>query len=179
MDYSLQDNNYNVGMPRSSDDGSNYDIIARVKDAVATPGETELKQMTAFYQELTALRKSSPLFTLGDGATVMKRVDFRNTGADQQTGLLVMTIDDGMQAGASLDSRVDGIVVAINAAPESRTLQDFAGTSLQLSAIQQAAGDRSLASGVQVAADGSVTLPAGRLPFSSCRRASRRALACR
>ncbi|WP_163416143.1 alpha-1,6-glucosidase domain-containing protein, partial [Escherichia coli] len=80
------DNNYNVGMPRSSDDGSNYDIIARVKDAVATPGETELKQMTAFYQELTALRKSSPLFTLGDGATVMKRVDFRNTGADQQTG---------------------------------------------------------------------------------------------
>ncbi len=109
----------------------------------------------------------------------MKRVDFRNTGADQQTGLLVMTIDDGMQAGASLDSRVDGIVVAINAAPESRTLQDFAGTSLQLSAIQQAAGDRSLASGVQVAADGSVTLPAGRLPFSSCRRASRRALACR
>ncbi|ENY6047337.1 pullulanase-type alpha-1,6-glucosidase [Klebsiella pneumoniae] len=160
VDYSLQDNNYNVGMPRSSDDGSNYDIIARVKDAVATPGETELKQMTAFYQELTALRKSSPLFTLGDGATVMKRVDFRNTGAEQQTGLLVMTIDDGMQAGASLDSRVDGIVVAINAAPESRTLQDFAGTSLQLSAIQQAAGDRSLASGVQVAADGSVTLPA-------------------
>ena len=63
-------------MPRSNDDGSNYDIIARVKDAVATPGETELKQMTAFYQELTALRKSSPLFTLGDGATVMKRVDF-------------------------------------------------------------------------------------------------------
>ncbi len=96
VDYSLQDNNYNVGMPRSSDDGSNYDIIARVKDWVATPGEAELKQMTAFYQELTALRKSSPLFTLGDGATVMKRVDFRNTGADQQTGLLVMTIDDGM-----------------------------------------------------------------------------------
>ncbi len=69
-------------MPRSSDDGSNYDIIARV-NAVAT-WVTELKQMTAFYQELTALRKSSPLFTLGDGATVMKRVDFRNTGADQR-----------------------------------------------------------------------------------------------
>ena len=34
VDYSLQDNNYNVGMPRSSDDGSNYDIIARVKDCL-------------------------------------------------------------------------------------------------------------------------------------------------
>ncbi len=88
-----------------------------------------------------------------------------------------MTID-GMQAGASLDSRVDGIVVAINAAPESRTLQDFAGTSLQLSVIQQAAGDRSLASGRLPLTVWSRCRP-GRLPFSSCRRASRRALACR
>jgi hypothetical protein len=33
-----------------------------------------------------------------------------------------------VQAGASLDSRVDGLVVAINAAPESRTLNDFPAT---------------------------------------------------
>ncbi|MCX2622839.1 DUF3372 domain-containing protein, partial [Klebsiella pneumoniae] len=81
-------------------------------------------------------------------------------GAEQQTGLRVMTSDDGMQAGASLDSRVDGSMVANNTAPESRTLQDFADTSRQLSAIQQAAGYRSLASGGQVAAGGSGTLPA-------------------
>ena len=60
--------------PRSSDDGSNYDLISRVKEMVAIPGEPELQQMTAFYQELTQLRKSSPLFTLGDGSAVMKRV---------------------------------------------------------------------------------------------------------
>ena len=160
VDYSLQDNNYNVGMPRISDDGSNYEVITRVKEMVATPGEAELKQMTAFYQELTELRKSSPLFTLGDGSAVMKRVDFRNTGSDQQAGLLVMTVDDGMKAGASLDSRLDGLVVAINAAPESRTLNEFAGETLQLSAIQQTAGENSLANGVQIAADGTVTLPA-------------------
>ena len=160
VDYSLQDNNYNVGMPRISDDGSNYDVISRVKDMVAAPGEAELKQMTAFYQELTELRKSSPLFTLGEGSAVMKRVDFRNTGSDQQAGLLIMTVDDGVKAGASLDSRLDGLVVAINAAPESRTLNEFAGETLQLSAIQQAAGENSLAHGVQIAADGTVTLPA-------------------
>jgi hypothetical protein len=116
--------------------------------------------MTAFYRELTGLRKSSPLFTLGDGSAVMKRVDFRNTGPDQQAGLLIMTIDDGVQAGASLDSRVDGLVVAINAASESRTLNDFTGDNLQLSTIQQAAGDGSLASGVEIAANGAITLPA-------------------
>ncbi|VFS67063.1 Pullulanase precursor [Raoultella planticola] len=90
----------------------------------------------------------------------MKRVDFRNTGPDQQAGLLIMTIDDGVQAGASLDSRVDGLVVAINAASESRTLNDFTGDNLQLSTIQQAAGDGSLASGVEIAANGAITLPA-------------------
>ncbi|WP_159237403.1 pullulanase-type alpha-1,6-glucosidase [Raoultella terrigena] len=160
VDYAMQDNNFNVGMPRSSDDGSNYDLISRVKEMVATPGEPELQQMTAFYQELTQLRKSSPLFTLGDGSAVMKRVDFRNTGADSLAGLLIMTIDDGVQAGASLDGRVDGLVVAINAAPESRTLHDFNGENLQLSAIQQAAGEGSLANGVEIAADGAITLPA-------------------
>ena len=160
VDYAMQDNNFNVGMPRISDDGSNYDVISRVKEMVATPGEAELKQMTAFYRELTGLRKSSPLFTLGDGSAVMKRVDFRNTGPDQQAGLLIMTIDDGVQAGASLDSRVDGLVVAINAASESRTLNDFTGDNLQLSTIQQAAGDGSLASGVEIAANGAITLPA-------------------
>ncbi|TDQ20932.1 pullulanase-type alpha-1,6-glucosidase [Raoultella sp. BIGb0149] len=159
VDYAMQDNNFNVGMPRSSDDGSNYDLISRVKEMVATPGEPELQQMTAFYQELTQLRKSSPLFTLGDGSAVMKRVDFRNTGADSLAGLLIMTIDDGVQAGASLDGRVDGLVVAINAAPESRTLHDFNGENLQLSAIQQAAGEGSLANGVEIAADGAITLP--------------------
>ena len=30
--------------------------------------------------ELASLRQSSPLFTLGTGAEVMKRVDFRNVG---------------------------------------------------------------------------------------------------
>ncbi len=44
--------------------------------------------MTAFYQELTALRKSSPLFTLGDGATVMKRglPQHRRRSADGSAG---------------------------------------------------------------------------------------------
>ncbi|CAI1520454.1 pullulanase-type alpha-1,6-glucosidase [Serratia fonticola] len=160
VDYSYQDNNFNVGMPRISDDGDNYSLITSVKDAVATPGQTEIAQMTSFYQELTQLRQSSPLIALGSGHEVMKRVDFRNTGAEQQLGLLVMTIDDGVQAGNDLDPQADALVVIINAAPEARTLNDFTGENLTLSAIQQNLGDRSLASGVNITAEGSVTVPA-------------------
>ncbi|TQI80016.1 pullulanase-type alpha-1,6-glucosidase [Serratia fonticola] len=160
VDYSYQDNNFNVGMPRISDDGDNYALIASVKDAVATPGQAEIVQMTSFYEELTQLRQSSPLIALGSGHEVMKRVDFRNTGAEQQLGLLVMTIDDGIQAGNDLDPQADALVVIINAAPEARTLNDFVGENLTLSAIQQSLGDRSLAAGVNISAEGSVTLPA-------------------
>jgi pullulanase-type alpha-1,6-glucosidase len=160
VDYSYQDNNSNVGMPRFSDDGINYDEISLVKDAVAAPGNAEITQMTAFYQELTQLRRSSPLIALGSGSEVMKRVDFRNTGADQQLGLLVMTIDDGTQAGSDIDSLADALVVVINAAPEARTINDFAGQNLSLSTIQQSLAANSLASGINIAGDGSITIPA-------------------
>lgn len=160
VDYTYQDNNFNVGMPRKSDDGDNYSLIASVKEDVSTPGQREIEQMTAFYQELTRLRHSSPLIALGNGSEVMKRVDFRNTGAEQQTGLLVMTVDDGINGGADLDPQIDALVVVINAAPEARTFGDFTGQNLSLSAIQQALGERSLAAGVDIASDGSITVPA-------------------
>lgn len=159
VDYSYQDNNSNVGMPRFSDDGVNYDEISLVKDAVAAPGNAEITQMTGFYQELTQLRQSSPLIALGSGSEVMKRVDFRNTGAAQQLGLLVMTIDDGTH-GKDLDPQADGLVVVINAAPEARTINDFAGKNLSLNAIQQDLGTNSLASGMVIAEDGTITIPA-------------------
>lgn len=160
VDYSYQDNNSNVGMPRFSDDGVNYDEISLVKDAVATPGNAEITQMTGFYQELTRLRQSSPLITLGSGSEVMKRVDFRNTGAAQHLGLLVMTIDDGTQAGKDRDPQADGLVVVINAAPETRTISDFVGKNLSLSTLQQDLGTHSLASGLVIADDGTITVPA-------------------
>lgn len=158
VDYFLQDNNYNVGMLCSSDDGSNYDIIVWVKDVVVILGEMEFKQMIVFYQELIVLCKLFLLFIFGDGVMVMKCVDFCNIGVDQQMGLLVMIIDDGMQVGVSLDSCVDGIVVVINVVLESWMLQDFVGILFQLSVIQQVVGDWLLVSGVQVVVDGLVML---------------------
>lgn len=106
------------------------------------------------------LRHASPLITLGSGSEVMKRVDFRNTGAAQQLGLLVMTLDDGTQAGQDLDPQADALVVVINAAPEARTISDFVGNNLRLSAIQQDLGTHSLASGLVIAEDDRITIPA-------------------
>lgn len=81
--------------------------------------------MVSFYQELAELRKSSRLLRLGSGAEVIKRVDFRNTGPDQVPGLIVMTVDDGVNAGADLDPAIDGLVVMINATNQSQSIGDF------------------------------------------------------
>ncbi|GAB3240038.1 pullulanase-type alpha-1,6-glucosidase [Pseudaeromonas pectinilytica] len=166
VDYTKQDNNYDVGLPRKDKDGDNYALIKAVKDVAGKPGATEIAQMDSFYKELASLRKSSPLFTLGTGTEVMKRVDFRNVGPDQITGLIAMTIDDGT-AVSDMDSTVDGIVVIVNATDSTQTVGDFkdgnssaiALTGYEQSSIQTALGTASIGNGASFA-DGQFSVPA-------------------
>ncbi|WP_409421198.1 pullulanase-type alpha-1,6-glucosidase [Pseudaeromonas sp. ZJS20] len=166
VDYSMQSNNYDVGLPRKDKDGDNYDLIEAVKDVVGAPSATEIADMDSFYKELASLRQSSPLFTLGTGAEVMKRVDFRNVGPEQVNGLIAMTIDDGTGQ-TDLDPNVDGIVVLVNASGDSHTIGDFKDGSdntisladYELSSVQSDLGSASIGYGASFA-DGEFTVPA-------------------
>ncbi|EKP0309019.1 pullulanase-type alpha-1,6-glucosidase, partial [Aeromonas veronii] len=125
LDYTLQDNNYDKGLPRADKDRDNYELIAKVLPMHAKPSPEQMATMVGFYQELAELRASSPLFTLGSGSEVIKRVDFRNTGPEQIPGLIAMTIDDGSKAGTDLDTNSDGLVVVINATNERQRIGGF------------------------------------------------------
>ncbi|WP_408646929.1 pullulanase-type alpha-1,6-glucosidase [Xenorhabdus lircayensis] len=160
VSYDYKGNNYDVGMPEHGNDGKNYPLINSVKKRVKKPGQSELSQMMAFYQELLRLRQFSPLMTLGDGASVKQRVDFVNVGSRQQIGLLVMTIDDGNTTSRDRDWRFDGLVVVINAAPWSITVKDINVNGLELNDIQRELGKASLAAGVQIKENGEVIMPA-------------------
>ncbi|OTA18683.1 pullulanase [Xenorhabdus beddingii] len=160
VSYDYKDNNYDVGMPERGNDGKNYPLIKRIKNQVKNPGQPELLQMTAFYQELLRLRQFSPLMVLGDGAAVRQRVDFLNVGPHQQIGLLVMTIDDGNTTSHDRDWRFDGLVVVINAAPWSVTVKDLNINGLKLNDIQRELGQSSLAAGIRITKKGEVTMPA-------------------
>ncbi|WP_409421199.1 pullulanase-type alpha-1,6-glucosidase [Pseudaeromonas sp. ZJS20] len=166
VDYTMQTNNYDVGLPRYDKDGDNYSLIASIKDVVGAPGATEIAEMDSFYKELASLRQSSPLFTLGTGSEVMNRVDFRNVGSDQIDGLIAMTIDDGTGQ-TDLDENYDGIVVLVNASGSSQTIGDFKdgdGNAITLSgyeqsSIQTALGSASIGYGASFS-DGEFTVPA-------------------
>ncbi len=141
VDYTLADNNFDKGLPRKDKDGDNYPLIEKVLGKHVKPSGADMATMVGFYQELAELRQSSRLLRLGSGAEVIKRVDFRNTGPDQEPGLIVMTVDDGVNAGADLDPTIDGLVVMINATNAPQSISDFRDgndqpidlTSLQLS----------------------------------------------
>ncbi|MFM4821132.1 pullulanase-type alpha-1,6-glucosidase [Aeromonas hydrophila] len=141
VDYTLADNNFDKGLPRKDKDGDNYPLIEKVLGKHVKPSGADMATMVGFYQELAELRQSSRLLRLGSGAEVIKRVDFRNTGPDQEPGLIVMTVDDGINAGADLDPAIDGLVVMINATNAPQNISDFRDgndqpidlTSLQLS----------------------------------------------
>lgn len=141
VDYTLADNNFDKGLPRKDKDGDNYPLIEKVLGKHVKPSGADMATMMGFYQELAELRQSSRLLRLGSGAEVIKRVDFRNTGPDQEPGLIVMTVDDGINAGADLDPAIDGLVVMINATNAPQSISDFRDgndqpidlTSLQLS----------------------------------------------
>jgi len=158
LDWSMQTNNWNVGLPREDKDGANWDVIrAIIADDSIDASPDDIDATPAMSRELLQIRFSSPLFRLRAGADVMSRVDFHNTGPDQLPGLIVMSITDGICAGDDLDPAVDGVVVLINAAPDAREFPLAGAEGFELHPVQAASADAR----TQTAAfaDGMFTVP--------------------
>lgn len=160
VDFTLEDNNWNKGLPRKDKDGDNYDIITKVIEGSgenAKPTSQDMENMVSFYQELANLRQSYPLITLGTGEEVNARVDFHNTGTAQEAGLIVMSIDNGttlLGKGTDLDPTLDAMVIVINATPKVQTF-DIKQTGFTVSEYHTPA----LTAGASVA-DTKLTVPA-------------------
>ncbi|MEC6907769.1 pullulanase-type alpha-1,6-glucosidase [Photobacterium piscicola] len=134
VDFTLQDNNWNKGLPRKDKDGDNYTIIEQIIDgsgANAKPNNQEIQQMLDYYLDLANLRQRYPLITLGTGTEVIKRVAFHNTGTMQKPGLIVMTINNG-KGMQDIDPTLDAMAIVINASPDSQSF-DIGMTGLDLS----------------------------------------------
>ncbi|CAH0526355.1 pullulanase-type alpha-1,6-glucosidase [Vibrio hippocampi] len=165
VDFSLQDNNWDKGLPAKEKDEANYELIEKVLTQQADPQATQIEQMFDFYQELLQVRTSTALLTLPDAQQILSRVDFRNTGPEQTAGLIVMTIDNGNTQETDIDSRYNSVVVMINATPETQTATHFIdhnGDPITLGdfeLIETHADTRSIAGSASFA-DGKFSVPA-------------------
>ncbi|MFO7539228.1 MAG: pullulanase-type alpha-1,6-glucosidase, partial [Chloroflexota bacterium] len=138
LDYTYQHNNFGVGLPIAEKNQENWPIMVPYlgnPDLVA--GEADITLTTALFEELLAIRDSSPLFRLGTADLVQERVAYHNTGPGQLPGLIVMSLSD--LVGNELDPNHHLIVVLINANDEAQsfTEADLIGLELILHPVQQ------------------------------------------
>jgi pullulanase len=141
VDFTKTKNNWNVGLPLAQDNQDAWSTISEIIENSETAVQTDdIVFASEIFQELLAVRTSSPLFKLTTAQAVYDRVGFHNTGANQTKGLLVMSIDDG--AGfIDLDENNDAIVVVINGTTIEQSYTVPTASSFELNAIQQASSD--------------------------------------
>lgn len=134
-------NNWNVGLPRADKDGDNYTVIGEIlNDSEAQPSAEQINLAASQFQELLKIRTTSPLFNLETAADVMARVDFQNTGTEQVSGVIVMSIDDGTGL-TDLDPNFDAAVVIINATTETQMMPVSNASGFALHDVQLTSAD--------------------------------------
>ncbi|MBT1065284.1 pullulanase-type alpha-1,6-glucosidase [Bowmanella sp. Y26] len=158
VDVSMQDNNWNIGLPRAADNQQNWPAISA---ASANPnslvGATAIALSAAMFEEFLQIRTSSPLFSLTDAQQVRQRIKFHNTGPNQTQGLIVMSLDDGIGL-VDLDPQLDAIVVVFNSSSHSRQFAGPVADDFILHPLQQLSQDQIVQQASAIA--GVVTVPA-------------------
>ncbi|WP_139158957.1 pullulanase-type alpha-1,6-glucosidase [Vibrio sonorensis] len=153
------DNNWNVGLPREDKDGTNWPLIQQLlADNTLDPSVADIERTKQQVMDFLTIRSSSELFRLSSAEQVIERVDFHNTGVNQVTGLIAMSIDDGIGTSEDLDPNNDAIFVLINASAVTQTLNVTSAEGFELhSVLQNSTDDITRSSAFD---SGSFTVPA-------------------
>lgn len=121
IDFSMNGNNWNVGMPLQSENGGRWDEIRPIlADSNRATSMSDIQFAAQIFKEYLEIRQSTKLFRLTTGEQVKERIGFHNVGSEQQAGLIVMSIDDGTGL-EDLDPLYDAVVVVINTTDSSVT----------------------------------------------------------
>lgn len=113
-DFSMENNNWNVGIPLESENGGRWDEIRPIlADSTRAASMSDIQFASEVFKEFLEIRQTTKLFRLTTGEQIKQRIGFHNVGSSQRAGLVVMSIDDG-EGLEDLDPLYDAVVVAIN-----------------------------------------------------------------
>ncbi len=158
LDFTYQTNNWGVGLPVASKNQANWPLMQPLlANPALKPLPADIQRTVDHFQEMLAIRRSSPLFRLTTEAEIVEHLFFYNTGPAQIPGLIVMSLTDPTGA---VDRVTEQIVVLFNANDEPQTFADpaLAGLNLALHPVQQASSDP-VVGGASYAVDGTFTVP--------------------
>jgi pullulanase/glycogen debranching enzyme len=151
-------NGFGRGLPAAA---SNSAFWQYAKPLLADPklvADCQAQQSTsALYQQFTAIKASSPLFSLPTAAEVQQRLSFPLSGtAGEVPGVITMHLD-----GTGLDT-YRSVTVVFNATPstQTQTLASLAGTRQSLHPVQADGSDPVVKSASFDPATGTFHIPA-------------------
>jgi len=140
VDFTMQDNNYNVGLPPADKDQANWSLIKKIidrnqgRDHVSS---ADIKFSAAVFMEFIKIRMSEPLFRLKTASEIIEQVKFHNTGKDQQKGLIVMSLTSSSKLKPlSADNETTELVVVFNTSDENKTISYAQAELFKLHPIQ-------------------------------------------
>ena len=132
LDFSYRDNGWGRGLPLEGQNAANWPVAGPLlanPDLKPTP--EHIGAARTHFEELLAIRNSSPLFRLRDAAAVNRALRFHNTGPDQVPGLIVMSIERNDAAA----------VVLINATKDRQVYKNILEGSFALHPLQRQSRD--------------------------------------
>ncbi|MGL5850852.1 MAG: alpha-1,6-glucosidase domain-containing protein, partial [Phycicoccus sp.] len=161
LDFTYQENGFGRGLPPRADNESKWSFMRPLlADPSLDPAPADIADAKRQSDALLAIRQSTPLFRLGSGDLVQRKVSFPGGGPEQTPGVIVMRIDD--TAGRDVDRRLDGLVVVFNASPEptTQTVPGTAGTRFGLHPVQARGSDPVVKGAAHDREAGTFTVPA-------------------
>ncbi len=160
IDWSLQGNNWGIGLPVANVNQSQWAIEQPLlANPGLKPGPETIAATAGPFQEFLKIRYSTGLFRMTTFAEVQQNLSFLNTGQNQIPGLIVMRLDDH---GNNYGSGIHHAVVFFNARNEPVTFTDgtLKGMALSLHRAQEHSTDPVVRASTFDSKQGAATVPA-------------------
>lgn len=161
IDWTGQQNTFGAGLPPAGDNEASWPLMAPLlADPALRPEPAQMQAVSAHFQELLRIRKSTPLLRLQTAEQIERMLTFFNSGPEQTPGLIVMAIaDNGAQR---IDPNIGQLVVIFNARPEEANFSDlaFIGAELGLHDVQVSSSDERVPQASFDRASGTFRVPA-------------------
>lgn len=161
LDWTYETNNFAVGLPPENVNSSQWPLMLPILENEALiPTTDDILLNVDVFQEMLAIRYSTPLFRLNTAEQVQERLAFHNTGSEQSAGVIVMSLSD--MVGDDLDPNHELVVVVFNATPDEivYSVDALNGVDLSLHPIQQSSADMLVQSASFEAETGTLNVPA-------------------
>ncbi|WP_422953641.1 pullulanase-type alpha-1,6-glucosidase [Undibacterium sp. TC4M20W] len=162
LDWSYGDNYFATGLPPEKDNAQFYPYIKEaLKQANIKPTRADIAYSRDQFRDLLQIRASSSLFRLSTASDIAQRLQFYNTGPEQNPLLIAAHLDGRQLAGANFDSVM--YFINISSQPQSLTIDGQSKRSYQLHPthlLTQAADKRVAAEAKYESISGRFTIPA-------------------